>query len=221
MGHKIHYVRALALWAGTLGRRSSQSFTFADRTYAYFHHSYNLTWLNERCVEIPIIRDLVQSAKNAKLLEIGHVLRHYDTTLTHPVVDRYEASDLANLFQEDAETFRGTPPYDLIVSVSTLEHVGWDESPRDEDKIRRTLSHLRELLSPTGQLIFTAPIAYSPPLDKLIDEGEGLIERRCLQRINARNEWMETDWETIRNCQFHKPYPFANGLAVCRMKSLP
>jgi SAM-dependent methyltransferase len=218
MGHKIHYLRALAHWSLNGWRRKSRHFTFAGKTYEYFHHRYNLTWLNERRIEIPIIRDRVAAAHNANILEIGHVLRHYEPDMMHPVVDLYETSRLPGVFLEDAEHFQTGAPFDLIISISTLEHVGWDETPRDEDKIRRTLHHLRSLLTPTGELLFTCPIAYSPPLDRVIEEGEGFVERRCMIRINARNEWEETDWATARECRFHHPYPFANGLVIARMK---
>jgi hypothetical protein len=47
-----------------------------------------------------------------------------------------------------------------------------------------------------------------------------LIERLCLRRINAQNEWEEADWAAIKTMKFHDPYPFANGLVVARLKAL-
>lgn len=220
MGHKKHYIKACFLWLSGIGRRGQLDFKFNGRTYGYFQHRYNLTWLNERRVEIPIIRGILERNPAARLLEVGNVLSQYDPTISHSIVDKYEKSGLRNLFREDAETFSSGAPYDLIVSISTLEHVGWDEMPRDPRKILRTVRHLRSLLSPHGELVFTAPVGYSPPLDRLVDEADGFVERSCLRRINAWNEWEEADWETIKEIKFHAPYPFANGLVVARLRAL-
>ena len=220
MSHKKYYIKAGFLWLSGLGRQSSPEFTLGGKTYSYFHHRYNFTWLNERCVEIPIIREVLSRNPSGQLLEVGNVLSHYDRSMKHAVVDKYERAKRQNLFTEDAETFSAGAPYDLIVSISTLEHVGHDETPRDADKIFRTVRHLRSLLSFSGEFVFTAPVGYSPSLDRLIDEGDGMIERLCLRRINARNEWKEADWDAIKSMKFHDPYPFANGLVVARMRPI-
>jgi hypothetical protein len=217
MSHKAQYLKAGTIWLRTLPQRGDATFEFAGETYPYFRHLYNVTWLNERRVEIPIIRRLVAREGSARTLEVGNVLSHYDESLVHPVVDRYEQAQRANLFSEDAETFTGEPPYDLIVSISTFEHIGQDETPRDDAKIARTMLHLRSLLADDGSLVFTAPVGYSPPLDRLVDAGEGFTERRCLRRVNAKNEWVEADWSEVRNVKFHDPYPFANAIVVARV----
>jgi len=220
MSHKKYYVKAGFLWLSGLARQSNPEFTLGGQTYSYFHHRYNFTWLNERCVEIPIIREILSRKPPGQLLEVGNVLSHYDRSMNHAVVDKYERAKRQNLFTGDAETFSAGAPYDLIVSISTLEHVGHDETPRDADKIFRTVRHLRSLLSFSGEFVFTAPVGYSPSLDRLIDEGDGMIERLCLRRINAQNEWKEADWDAIKSMKFHDPYPFANGLVVARMRAI-
>lgn len=202
------------MWAANLWRRKSLSFNFDGKSYRYFYHPYNLTWLNERCVEIPIARDLLEQHQGKNILEVGNVLSRYNPNLTHTVVDKYERSDRPNYFVEDAETFDQGGPYDLILSISTLEHVGWDELPRDPDKIARTIQHLRSLLSSNGKLLFTAPIGYSPPLDLVVGDLLNRGHIQCLQRINVLNEWVETTWSEASNNKFHAPYPFANGLMV-------
>lgn len=217
MSHKKFFLKAGLLWMTHLHQRRRSSFMFDGRSYSYFNHWYNVTWLNERTVEIPVMREVLRGTSD-NVLEVGNVLSCYDRSLTHTVVDKYEKPNRENLFAEDAETFSVGGPYDLIVSISTLEHVGWDETPRDPDKIARTVRNLRRLLSPTGQLVFTAPVGYSPPLDRLIDDGDDFLSRRCLRRISARNEWEEADWDQVRQFRFHYPHPFANGLVIARLK---
>jgi len=218
MGHKAQYMKAAGVWLASANRRGKPTFQLAGHTYSYFRHPYNVTWLNERRVEIPIIREVLARERDARTLEIGNVLSHYDKSLGHPVVDRYERQSRENTFAEDAETFTHGSPYDLIVSISTFEHVGQDDVPRDDEKILRTMLHVRGLLSPHGSLVFTAPIGYSPSLDRLVDEGDGFLERQCLRRVNAKNEWVEADWRDVRDTTFHRPYPFANAIVIARVR---
>lgn len=46
-------------------------FTFRGKQYRYFYHRYNQTWKNERAVEIPIARELVQEYRGRSILEVG------------------------------------------------------------------------------------------------------------------------------------------------------
>ncbi len=220
MSHKPYYLKAIILWLACVYRRGGAGFQLDGQSYRYFSHRYNLTWLNERRVEVPVIRRIVAANNGSRILEVGNVLSHYDPGLTHPVVDKYEKSSRLNLFMEDAETFSSDRLYDLVFSISTLEHVGWDESPRDESKVYHTVCNLRRLLAPGGELVFTAPIGYSPPLDRLIDNADGFIQRLCLRRLNVQNEWEEADWTTARHMKFHTPHPFANGLVIARVRPL-
>jgi cyclopropane fatty-acyl-phospholipid synthase-like methyltransferase len=221
MSHRFQYARALALWGALLlFRRRESVFTLGGKTYEYFTHPYNLTWLHERSVEIPLMQSVLASHPLAKTLEVGHVLAHYNKSLRHDVVDKYEAATYPALYREDAVDFLGNAPYDLIVSVSTLEHVGWDETPRDPEKVVRTIEHLRGLLTDNGRLFFTVPVGYNPGLDAFLDRGEEFVRRDCLKRVSSRNEWREVNWEEIRGARFHQPYPFANGLVFAELAPL-
>jgi len=219
VGHKCAYLKAAGLWVASGGNGSEKRFVFRGNNLPYFHHWYNVTWLNERRVEIPIMRQLLKAHPDGKLLEVGNVLRRYDPSLNHAVVDKYEKSSASNTFSEDAETFSYGAPYDLIFSVSTLEHIGWDEEPRDPSKIGRTIRHLMGLLNADGRLIFTAPVGYSPPLDAWVQEKVDAEDVRCLKRVNRRNEWIECGWDEACQCEFHAPYPFANGLMIVSLKA--
>lgn len=177
-----------------------------------------MTWLNERCVEIPIMRDVMARHEGERVLEVGNVLSWYDHSLRHTVIDKYEKPNRENFFAEDAETFSRGAPYDLIISISTLEHVGWDEVPRDEGKVGRTILHLRSLLAPGGELVFTAPVGYSPPLDDFLNRADGFTERFCLRRVSVLNEWEKAEWSDVKGSAFHRPYPFANSLVIARVR---
>ena len=57
------------------------------------------------------------------------------------------------VINEDIVDFSPSKNYDLIVSISTMEHVGWDEYPNDPPKILKGLRNLTRLLSPRGSLL--------------------------------------------------------------------
>jgi len=200
------YVR----WA-TLSLSPPGTFVFQGREYRYFHHHYNATWKNERAVEIPIVRRVLEDTGKARILEVGNVLSHYLRT-RHDVVDKYEPG--ADVLNVDIVDFRPREPYDLIVSVSTLEHVGWDDEDPDPEKIPRAIEHLRSLLAPGGRAILTVPLGYNPHLDERFEAGTLGVDRvHCLLRVAAR-EWREVPRAALGAPAYGEPFPGANGLVV-------
>lgn len=196
--------------------RPEKTFTVAGRTYAYFYRWYNQTWRNERAVEVPLIWSLLQSARDANVLEVGNVLSHF-FTVKHVVVDKFErAPGVLN-----CDIIDHAPPtgYDLIVSISTLEHVGWDERPLVADKALRVIGHLQQLLRPGGRLVYTIPIGYNAALDAALREGlVTTTARYALKRISRDNRWREVAWDTIAHAAYGEPYPAANAIVVCEFR---
>jgi len=174
---------------GRAGLRGRGSFTYAGSSYRLFRHGYHYTWMNERAVEIPIYLELLSGRDPSRVLEVGNVLSHYGP-VAHTVVDRYERAD--GVVNQDVLAFRPDRELDLIVSISTLEHVGWDEEPRDPDKAVRAIEHLRSLLAPGGRLVFSVPACYNPRLDRGLAGNEiELSEMRALRREGAG--WREVE----------------------------
>jgi SAM-dependent methyltransferase len=203
--------KLICYWLVRLSSRPS-SFTFRGKSYRYFWHRYNATWRNERAVEIPIARGFLAGLPADKVLEIGNVLSHYGP-VSHQVVDKYEqASGIRN---EDVCDFKSDRKYDLILSISTLEHVGWDEEPRDESKVLRAFENLRSLLAPEGRLVVTIPLGYNPPLDNLIDEGRiSFAERVYLRREPRRNLWREASADEVQHPHYDRQAYAAHELLV-------
>jgi SAM-dependent methyltransferase len=142
--------------------RAPGRFAFAGRTLPYLNHPYKWTWVSERVVEVPIARAELAARPGARVLEVGNVLAHYGP-VDHVVVDKYERAP--GVVRDDVLDHRPAEPYDLIVSVSTLEHVGWDEPVRDEGAAVRAVEHLTGLLAPAGRLVVTCPVGYNPSFD--------------------------------------------------------
>ena len=181
------------------GRRS---FELDGRRFPIFVRHYNTTWRNERGVEISLARDFLARHGHGRGLEIGNVLAHYGP-IDHEVVDKYETAP--GVRNEDVVDLVAEPAYDYIVAISTLEHVGWDETPRDPDKVHVALERLRLMLVPTGRLFVSCPLGYNPNLDKLIRaRALDSVSEHFLARRGAG--WREVDVDDVAD-----PPPFEQG----------
>jgi SAM-dependent methyltransferase len=197
------------LW-GAWRRRFPRTFTWQGRSYPYFFHPYNLTWSNERAVEVPIVRDLVLGHRGRPVLEVGNVLAHY-FPVEHDVLDKFERGP--GVVNEDVVDFRSARRYDLIVSISTLEHVGWDEAPRDPAKVLRALDNLAGHLAPGGRLVATLPLGYNPPLDALLAAGALPWSRRTQMKRRGK-VWSEAEWGEVAGSGYGRGRPGTDGLVI-------
>lgn len=192
--------------------RTIGTFSFQGKMYHYFWDEHCTTGINERIVEIPIIWEIVKKYQGNNILEVGNVLSHY-FSVDYDILDKYEVADgVKNL---DVVDFQSSKKYDLIISISTLEHVGWDETPREPKKVLHAIDKLKKNLTQKGKMVFTIPIGYNPDLDGLLREDKIPFTRRySLKRISRDNKWIEVDWENIRDAKFGYPFHCANGLIV-------
>lgn len=187
-----------ARWA--LGRprtgRSVATFGHDGQALPYLRHAYNYTWLNERAIEVPLAATVLAAAgPSARVLEIGNVLGHYQP-VTHTVVDKYEQSP--GVHNVDVVDIDLPGPFDLILAISTLEHVGLDEDVQDPEKPARAIAHLTSLLAPGGRLWCTFPVGYNPALDERLREGRlGFDRLTALRRTGRDNRWEQLPVEDV------------------------
>ena len=90
--------------------------------------------------------EMVRKYKGKNILEVGNVLSHHD------MLDKYEMAK--GVTNADVVHSTSEKKYDLIISISTLEHVGWDEKPRDDTKILLAIENMRALISSHGGTAF-------------------------------------------------------------------
>lgn len=194
------------------GRSRGASFALAGRTYPYFVHLHNRSWRNERIVEIPVAWAEIAARPGARVLEIGNVVAHY-LRFPHDTVDKYEP--YPGVINEDIVAFRPAEPYDLVISISTLEHVGFDEEVRDPSKVLRAVDAIRRLMAPGGLAVLTVPLGYNADIDAHLETGRLRFDRTsCLKRVSADNAWIEVPWSEIRSAAYGTPFPNANALVV-------
>lgn len=199
-------------------RRSKQNFSFNNKEYSYFSHRYNCAWRNERTVEVPIVWDKVKGYEGRNILEVGNVLSHY-FSINHDILDKYEKGE--NVINQDVVGFSTKKKYDLIVSISTLEHIGWywHEDPRKYKKVKEAVECLKKALSKNGKLMFTIPYDYNQKLDNYILNNEiKFDEVYFLKRVSKDNLWKQVDKIAIQKVKYGRPYHSANGVVVCIYK---
>ncbi len=104
-----------------------RQFVYKKRRYDYCLEKYNLSWRSERTLEIPIIQQLIKDNSELNILEIGCVLKHYRSSPKNNwiIIDKYEKFD--NVINKDIVDYKPDKKFDLIVSVSTIEHIGIDD----------------------------------------------------------------------------------------------
>jgi len=190
-----------------------RTFIFQKESYTYFYHPYDYTWKNERAVEIPIIRKIIEKYQGKKILEVGNVLSHY-FPVGYEILDKYEKAP--GVINQDIMDFQSNKKYDLIISISTLEHIEW-ENP---NRILQVFYNLKKLLAPGGKLVVTLPMGYNPMIDELLKKGEIKFTKiYCLKRISKDNEWIEVSWSDICDAKYDYPFPAANGLFIGIMEN--
>ena len=188
-------------------------FCFDDTTLRYFYHRYNCTWANERCVEIPIACHYLTKCDPNDTLEVGNVLSHY-FTVPHQVVDKFERGE--GVINCDILDFKPDRRFQLIISISTFEHIGLDDSTSEGSRIKipQAMAACRALLAPSGKLLITAPIGYNHELDNMITDGTlGPKQQWFLRRV-GQLKWTTSDWSSVANCRYGTPYPYANAIMV-------
>ena len=190
---------------------NQKSFVFRDKSYHYFYDIINNTWINERSIEIPIVMEVVKRYKGKKILEIGNVLSNY-YNIPHDIVDKYEKAP--NVINQDVIDFKSIDKYDLIVSISTLEHVGWDEEPRNDQKIPKALENLRRLLKPNGIMIVTLPLGYNQALNHHLKHETIKFHEQYYLLRTGNTSWKESYWDEVQYSKFGNPHPGANGLLI-------
>jgi SAM-dependent methyltransferase len=186
-----------------------------------FRHLYNTTWLNERGAELAVVQRFLSDVIDdddwvgAEALEVGNVCGHYD--LWQPVigegvgltvVDRYEAAKGVR----NIDVFDVVGRFDLIVSVSTLEHVRFDPPEEPEaDGAVRAIEHLRGLLAPGGRMLVTVPTGHNPALDAVLVAGETGADRACTL-VRDMESWRRT--ETIEARPYGRTQPWAEAVWI-------
>ncbi|MBI4162667.1 MAG: hypothetical protein HY513_03210 [Candidatus Aenigmarchaeota archaeon] len=191
-----------------------RKFIFDGKEYNYYYTQKEGYWQyrTERVAEIPIFYEIIKSANGKRILEVGNTLAHY-YPINHTVVDKYEIAD--GVINKDIVGFDDGKKYDLMLNISTLEHVGF--SPQEPDKpakVHDALQSMRKLLKTDGMIISSFPVGFNPEVDKRILKN--MEDFKFMKRVSIGNKWVQFNptEEAIRRAKYGFPYPCANIIAI-------
>jgi hypothetical protein len=157
----------------------------------YTFSRYNNSFRNERSVEISLAHWFLAAHGRGRMLEVGNVLAHYGTA-GHDVLDKYET--IEGVINEDIVGYRPDTPYDTVISISTLEHVGWDEAPRRPERVVAAFDAVVDATAPDGRILVTMPLGCNPVMDEAIAAGRISMPRQfAMVRVSRANHWIQSD----------------------------
>lgn len=177
-------------------------FSYKGKKLKLFYHWYNATWNGERQVEVPIICSYLANY-SGHVLELGNVLANY-VSFPHAILDKYDPSK--GIIHDDALTFKAKKPFGMIVSISTLEHIGRDEVPQNPEKVVKAIKNLTQSLAEGGKFVFTVPMGYNSALDAFVLSKKMPNLSTCFLHFNGKvwHEISPTPSTKFIYGEFHK-----------------
>ena len=166
---------------------------------------------SERIVEIPIVIEKISHNRSKKCLEVGDSLNNYHN-ITHDVLDKYEMKH--SVINLDIVEFNPIEKYDTIFSISTVEHIGFDEREKQPGKATLAINKMLSLLANHGLLIITVPLGYNPEIDDFILNNSFNFHILFLERYSKFNKWRETTKYMALQKKYNSTFPNANSIAV-------
>lgn len=198
-----------------------RTFIFKGKKMRYFLDIYHAVD-SERSIEIPIAMDFISENAgfrgankikgSSRILELGNVVNHY-FEFEHIVIDKYEK--WPSVLNVDIMDFSPDEKYDLIISVSTVEHIGYDEQIRERGKSLKAVTKLGNMLGPSGKMLITVPLGYNPEIDEMVrDSLFPFTQRYFMKRVSYTNTWRETTMDDALKYKYGLRYNHANSVAI-------
>jgi hypothetical protein len=168
-------------------------------------------WRSERGLEIALGAQALEGFARDDVLEVGNVLSLAGFA-GHTVLDKYERGP--GILNVDIVGFVPERRYGLVVSLSTLEHVGWDEVPSDPDKAALALETIDRI---GGALLVTIPVGYHRAFERAFVDGP--FDSVALAVKTSRLGRWETRPPSAReNVSYGRPFALGNGILIGRRR---
>lgn len=195
--------------------RAKKYFIFEKKRLVYFYRGGSA--FTERAIEIPLANYFFKKNKNIRILEIGNVMNQYKK-YNSTVVDKYALVE--GVLNEDIVCYKPETKYDIIISISTLEHVGWDEIPKESKKFSNAIKNIKKnCLKKNGKLIFTVPLGYNTYMDRILKNNKiNFYKKYFFKRISLNNQWALADEKEAFSKKYNFPYECANAIMLGILK---
>jgi hypothetical protein len=177
------------------------------------HYEYRRwAWRSERCVEIALGKQALRAHDPGNALEVGNVMPLVGVG-DHTVVDKYEQGP--GVRNVDIVNYAPGRLFQLVLSLSTLEHVGWDEQPRDPKKAERALAKLGDLLEPDGAMLVTIPVGFHRQLEQAFIGPDAPFDSVTLFiKTSRRTIWKPRELADLSRIEYGAPYALGNAILV-------
>ncbi len=170
-------------------------------------------WRTERAVEIALGHRALRSFAPEDVLEVGNVMPLAGAAAGHTVLDKYEAG--AGVINEDIVGFSPQRRFQLVLSLSTLEHVGWDEVPRDPEKAGVALKMMSGLVADGGALLVTIPVGWHRDLEQTFVAPGGAFDSVTLvAKRSRRPRWEPRPMSELTSISYGAPFACGNAILV-------
>lgn len=196
---------------------------------------------NERVIEIPWA--LSHFKEQVRVLEIGPVAaqENYIEMLQHLNIKELHGLDITEKevpgFKMKFEDIRGTTYpanyFDLVLCISTIEHVGRDnkfynptkEFDREESGDIKAIKEMARILNPGGSLLLSVPygkyndegwfVNYSEKyLSRLIDNSNLKLHEERYFNYVIGNGWYECDKKDLKEVTYRYGYDYKNKYLI-------
>lgn len=193
--------------------RIRRTFTLNGRELPYFYHAHNCGWPPRRCteriVELAVADFWLARVVAEQVLEIGAVTPYYWPRRIPCVID---PADPHGLVTHRRSLFDFDLTNRIVLSLSTIEHVGTGEYGIDERLC--PIDALRKVCSESSQCLITFPTGCDDTLDAVSMQDNTLgpdVSLFILVREGCAS-WRQ---ESNKGCRVPKYGPkWANGLIV-------
>ncbi|HEY9674814.1 MAG TPA: hypothetical protein V6D11_25465 [Waterburya sp.] len=230
--------------------------TFILNGSLIYYNRINYNNAAERSIEVPIAfnflaHSLADIRGKAKILEIGNVLSNYENSLSdylgirpRRVVDKYEVG--LGVENTDMMDILDTDKYDIIIAISTVEHVGQEgyrgkTKADDNEAPLKAIAKIYHLLKLGGKALVTVPFGklikgrdfiqfnqdylallsskYQIPLSAL---SVSWLKRIATEigRENPRQLWVQVEGTELSHAEYNWPWPYSNGIAVIELEKI-
>lgn len=194
--------------------RKNKKFLLGTKNYNYLNSWKFHSFENERNIEIPIVLELVKKYKNEQILEVGNVLNQF-YNFNHDIIDKYEIGE--GIINQDIVDFYPNKKYDLIISVSTFEHIGYDEDIKEKNKPQKAYNHCKNLLNRGGEMLITVPLGYNKYIDNLLKKDKMFFQKKYfMERVGGlfARSWREIPKKEVYNNLRYKKIPFIKKIFI-------
>lgn len=144
---------------------------------------------SERAIEVPLVIDFLSNCVRAKpVIEFGCVLPYYILKRRNHIV--YDLADQhPDNVRRDIRTLTDDDLRGVVISISTLEHIGTGEYGIKASDVS-AVDVLKRIIANAKSYFITFPLGCNKTLDDFVANATDLNEKYVTRAATDSNDWM-------------------------------